>query len=165
MNELAPWDTWEWDVPPGTTAETLAEQAERETTVMLAAARSLPLDVLERPGAFDKWSGRDVVAHCVAWAEICCRILGQLADGSIDLHEYRELPVGDETGDALNERQVEELRSVPIAELFARLDDAGRGVAGALRGSDVDPPAELVLLTVGDHLAEHAKDLRGLLDD
>jgi hypothetical protein len=164
LSEIAPWETWEWHVPPGTTAETLAEQADRETAAMLTVVRSLPSDVLERPATFDKWSAHDVVAHCVVWAEICRRVLDEIGDGSIDLVDYRDLPVGEETGDELNERQVEDLRGIAVAELVARLDAAGHGTADVLRRSDADPPAELVLLTVGDHLAEHAKDLRGLLD-
>ena len=162
IDGVAPWDTWEWAVPPGTTGTTLAEQTVRESAALQAAVRSLSTIALDRPATFDRWSAHDVVAHCVAWAEICERVLQELSDGTIDLADYRELPVGEETGDELNERQVEQLRGVSVDMLLDRLDDAARKVAATLRGYPGSPPAELVLLTVGDHLAEHANDLREL---
>jgi len=163
LSQVAPWDTWGYPVPPGTTAATLSEQAERETSALLAAIAALSVEQLERPGTFDKWSARDVVAHCVAWAEMCAQILGEIADGTLDLADYQALPVGDETGDELNEQQVMDLRGITTSELSSRLERAGRGAAQTLRGSEADPPAQLVLLTVGDHFAEHATDLRGLV--
>ena len=80
-------------------------------------------------------------------------------DGTIDLADHRELPVGEETGDELNERQVEQLGGVSVDMLLDRLDDAACKVAANTPwGYPGSPPAELVLLTVGDHLAEHAND-------
>ena len=162
MTEVPAWDTWEWEVPVGTSATSLADLADRETTALLASIRALPTDALERPGTFDRWSARDVVAHCVAWAEICARVLLEMSADTLDLDEYDFLPVGEETGDELNEQQVEELRGETTDELVERLEGAGRGAATTLRGFGADAPAVLVLLTIGDHFAEHAKELRAL---
>ncbi len=163
MSQVAPWDTWGYPVPPGTTAASLSEQAERETSALLAAIAALSDEQLERPGTFDKWSARDVVAHCVAWAEMCAQILREMTAGTLDLADYQALPVGDEAGDELNEQQVLDLRGALADELASRLERAGRGAAGTLRGFEADPPAQLVLMTIGDHFAEHTTDLRGLV--
>jgi hypothetical protein len=164
LSDVPPWDTWGYPVPAGTTAATLADQADRETAALIAAINALPSGVLEQPGTFDKWSALDVVAHCLAWAEICARVLHEMHAGTLDLRNYADLPVGDATEDELNERQVAALRGGAPEELVARLENVARDCSTTLRALDVDPPAQLVLLTVGDHFAEHADDLRRLAD-
>jgi Mycothiol maleylpyruvate isomerase N-terminal domain len=157
---IAPWDTWEVDVPVGTTAAGLAEEVERSTADLLAAIAPLSDEVLATPEAFDQWSGHDLLAHCLAWAEICAKVLGEMVAGTLDLEDYRELPVGDASEDSLNQRQVDELRDVPADELVRRIELARDRAADALRRLDRDPPATLVLLTFGVHFDEHAEAFR-----
>ena len=68
MSQVAPWETWEWPVPPGTTSTSLAETVERTTADLLASIAPLSEEFLDTPGTFDRWSGRDVGLHAVN----CC---------------------------------------------------------------------------------------------
>jgi hypothetical protein len=162
LSLVPPWETWQWPVPPGTTANTLADTIDRSTDDLLAAVAQVSEDTLGRPRRFDKWSARDVLAHCVAWSEVCARILHGLATDTIDVADYADLPVGEESGDELNERQVEDLQGVGTEVLLERLIAARDTAARSLRTLPGAAPAELVLLTFGDHLDEHASSFREL---
>ena len=157
---MAPWETWEWPVPPGTTSASLADTVERTTADLVASIAPLSEEFLGAPATFDRWSGRDVIGHCVSWAEVSARILESLADGTMELIAYRDLPIGEESGDELNERQVEEIRGEPTEALTRRLRRAGDRAVAALRRIEGDPPAVLVLMTFGDHFDEHVQAFR-----
>jgi uncharacterized protein (TIGR03083 family) len=165
LSQVAPWETWEWPVPPGTTSTSLAETVERTTADLLASIAPLSEEFLDTPGTFDRWSGRDVIGHCVSWAEVSARILESLVSGTMELIAYRDLPVGEETGDELNQRQVDEIRGEPTDALTRRLRRAGDRAADALRRIDGDPPAILVLMTFGDHFDEHVQSFRKVAGD
>jgi hypothetical protein len=160
LSEVPPWETWIWEVPEGTTAASLADTIEQSTADLLVALASLSPEALSAPGRFDRWSGHDLLAHCVAWAEVCARILGELVAGTLDLRNYRDLPVGDESEDDLNQRQVDELADVPTDVLVERLERAMDQAAEALRRFEGEPPTVLVLMTFGDHFDDHAAAFR-----
>ena len=157
---IAPWETWEGDVPAGMNAASLADEVERSTADLLGSIAPLSEEAMAAPETFDQWSGQDLLAHCLAWAEICAKILQEMAEGTLDLDDYRHLPVYDESEDGLNQRQVDELRDAPTDELVQRIERARDLAADALRRLEGDPPAMLVLLTFGVHLDDHADAFR-----
>jgi Mycothiol maleylpyruvate isomerase N-terminal domain len=157
---IAPWETWEFDVPAGMTAASLANEVERSTNDLLAAIAPLPDDALAAPETFDQWSGHDVLAHCLAWAEICAKVLEEMVAETLDLDDYRHLPIYDESEDELNQRQVDDLRDTPTDELVQRIERARDLATDALRRLEGDPPATLVLVTFGVHFDDHAEAFR-----
>ena len=157
---IAPWETWEFDVPAGTTAASLADEVERSTDDLLQAIAPLSDDALAVPATFDQWSGHDVLAHCLAWAEICAKVLEEMATETLDLDDYRDLPIDDQSEDELNQRQVDELRDIPTYELVRRIERARDLASDALRRLERDPPATLVLVTFGAHFDDHAEAFR-----
>jgi mycothiol maleylpyruvate isomerase-like protein len=164
LSQVAPWDTWEWEwdtpAPTGMSASSIADEVERSTDDFVASVATLPEGGLAAPRTFDRWSGLDVLAHCLAWAEICAKILREMAAGTLDLDDYRDLPVDADPGDDLNQRQVDELRGTPRQEMVQRLERARDAAAGALRRLEGDPPVMLVMLSFGAHLDEHAAGFR-----
>jgi hypothetical protein len=160
LTQVPPWETWDWDVPDGTTGATLATTVEGSAADLLAAVAPLSAGALETPGTFDRWSGHDLLAHCAAWAEVCAKILTELEAGTLDLADYDRLPVGDAEDEGFNQHQVEELRDVPTDVLVRRIERARDQAADVLRRLDGDPPATLVLLTFGDHFDDHAAAFR-----
>ena len=157
---IAPWETWTWDeVPVGMSAAALADEVERSTADLLVSIAPLSEESLAR-GAFDQWSGHDLFAHCLAWAEICAKALRETVSGTLDLDDYRHLPTYDESEDALNQQQVDELRDTPVDEMVRRLERARDEAADALRHLDGEPPTMLVHLTFGLHFDDHAQAFR-----
>jgi hypothetical protein len=161
---IAPWETWEVDVPIGVTAASLADEVDRSTDELLAAIAPLSDDALAAPETFDRWSGHDVVAHCLAWAEICAKVLDEMRAETLDLDDYRHLPIDDESEEELNQRQVDELRDTPTHELVQRIERARDLASDALRRLVGDPPATLVLMTFGAHFDDHAEAFRKAAD-
>jgi len=45
---IAPWDTWAWDIPAGTTSDGLADGVERTTAELIEAARAVGFRALRR---------------------------------------------------------------------------------------------------------------------
>ena len=160
MTQVPPWETWDWDVPDGTTAATLAMRSSAAPPISSPRSLRCRRGPSTTPDTFDRWSGHDLLAHCAAWAEVCARILTELDAGTLDLADYDGLPVGDAEDDGLNQRQVDDLGDVPTDVLLRRIELARDQVADALRRLDGDPPATLVLLTFGDHFDDHAAAFR-----
>ena len=161
MSQVAPWETWEWEgIPDHATATNLADAVERSTAELLGSVVPLSDEALARPRMFDQWSGHDLLAHCLAWAEICAKILQELVAGTVNLDDYRHLPTDDESEDDLNQRQVDELRGTPTDEMVQRIERARDAAADALRRYAGDPPPALVLCTFGIHFEEHAQSFR-----
>jgi hypothetical protein len=155
--EIAPWDTWTWDdVPVGMSAAALADEVERSTADLLVSIAPLSEEALAAPGTFDRWSGHDLFAHCLAWAEICAKVIREIVSGTLNLDDYRHLPTYDESEEALNQRQIEDLRDTSVDEMVQRLERARDEAADALRHLEGQPPAMLVHMTFGLHFDDHA---------
>ena len=158
---IPPWETWTWDdVPADMTAASLADEVERSAAELLASIALLPEEKLAVPETFDHWSGHDVIAHCLAWAEICAKILQEIVAGTLNLDDYRHLPTHGESEADLNQQQVDELRGTPTDEMVQRLERARDTSADALRRFEGDPPVTLVMLTFGVHFDDHAEVFR-----
>jgi len=117
-----------------------------------------------------EWSGRDLIAHLVAWQENALAVARELAVGETSATKERSDAEWAERGDAINLDIQVEWRSLPMEELRRRL----REVPGELRGYlTVVPEARWVKHTdhlryfvdeTIDHYAEHAADLEAILD-
>ncbi len=116
------------------------------------------------------WSGRDLIAHLVAWQENALAVARELAVGETSATKERSDREWDERGDELNLDIQVEWRALPLDEVRRRL----RTVPGELRGyltvvpesrwlKHADHLRFFVDETV-DHYADHASDLEAVLD-
>src|SRR5207247_5344602 len=76
------------------------------------------------------WSGRDLIAHLVAWQANALDVAKELAVGETSATKERSDREWDERGDAINAEIQEEWRALPLDEVRRRL----REVPGELRG-------------------------------
>lgn len=116
------------------------------------------------------WTGRDLMAHLVAWQEYALATATELAVGERSATKERLDRDWDERGDAINLDIQVEWRAMPLAEVRRRF----REVPGELRGYLTVVP-EVRWLKHADHLryfidetidhyAEHAADLEAVLE-
>ena len=146
---------------------------EREAWRPFEALLTLTDDQLEQPvpGAHG-WSGRDLMAHLLAWLGTWTGIAAELALGpaSPAYDRLRTLNQGWESqGDAINARFREEWAAMPMAELRRRFES----MPGELRGYLTVVPEsrwlkdsarlESLLENTADHYAEHTADLEAVL--
>jgi hypothetical protein len=116
------------------------------------------------------WSGRDLIAHLVAWQANALAIAKELAVGEQSPTKEQSDRDWDARGDAINDEILAEWRALPMAEVRRRL----REVPGELRGYlTVVPETRWVKHSDNlrffvdetiDHYAEHAADLEAILD-
>lgn len=120
--------------------------------------------------AAHEWSGRDLIAHLVAWQENCLAVAKELAVGETSATKQQSDAEWDARGDAINLDIQVEWRALPMAEVRRRL----REVPGELRGYLTVVPESRWLKhpdnlsffideTI-DHYADHAADLEAILD-
>ena len=119
--------------------------------------------------AAHEWSGRDLIAHIVAWQENVLAVARELAVGESSATKERSDKEWDERGDAINLDIQVEWRALPIDEVRRRL----REVPGELRGYlTVVPEARWIkhadnlrffIDETIDHYAEHTADLEAIL--
>ena len=146
-------------------------EEERDAWRPYEALDSLTDEQLDEPleEAHD-WSGRDLIAHVVAWQENALAVARELAVGEASPTKERSDRDWDERGDAINHDIQVEWRAMPMAEVRRRL----RTVPGELRGyltvvpesrwlKHADHLRYFVDETI-DHYAEHAPDLEAILD-
>jgi hypothetical protein len=117
-----------------------------------------------------EWSGRDLIAHLVAWQENALGVAKDLAIGETSPAKERADAEWEARGDALNLDIQVEWRALPMAEVRRRL----REVPGELRGYLTVVPesrwikhADNLRFFVDetlDHYAEHAADLEAILE-
>ena len=95
------------------------------------ALDSLTDEQLDRPidEAHD-WSGRDLIAHLVAWQSNALQVAKELAVGETSATKVRSDAEWDERGDAMNLDIQVEAWALPMDEVRRRL----REVPGELRG-------------------------------
>jgi hypothetical protein len=144
---------------------------EREAWRPFEALDGLTDEQLEVPiDAAHEWSGRDLIAHLVAWQSNALEVAKELAVGETSATKERSDREWDERGDEMNLDIQVEWRALPIAEVRRRL----REVPGELRGyltvvpetrwiKHADHLRFFVDETI-DHYADHAADLEAILD-
>jgi hypothetical protein len=120
--------------------------------------------------AAHEWSGRDLIAHLVAWQENALEVAKELAVNEASATKERSDREWDERGDDINADIQSEWRALPMAEVRRRLAE----VPGELRGyltvvpetrwlKHADHLRFFVDETI-DHYADHAADLEAILD-
>jgi hypothetical protein len=117
-----------------------------------------------------EWSGRDLIAHMVAWQSNALEVAKELAIGETSPTKERSDREWDERGDAINLDIQVEWRALPMAEVRRRL----REVPGELRGYLTVVPetrwikhADHLRFFVDettDHYADHTADLEAILE-
>ena len=115
------------------------------------------------------WSGRDLIAHLVAWQSNALDVAKELAVGEMSATKERSDREWDERGDEINAEIQAEWRALPMAEVRRRL----REVPGELRGYlTVVPETRWIKHADNlrfftdetiDHYADHAADLEAIL--
>ena len=146
-------------------------EEEREAWRPYEALEALTDEQLDTPleEAHD-WSGRDLIAHLVAWQENALQVAKELAVGETSAAKERSDREWAERGDAMNLDFQVEWRAMDMAEVRRRL----RTVPGELRGYLTVVPESRWLKHADnlrffidetiDHYADHASDLEAVLD-
>jgi len=146
-------------------------EEEREAWRPYEALAGLSDDDLDRPiDAAHEWSGRDLIAHLVAWQDNALSVAKELAVGETSATKQRSDREWEERGDAINADIQAEWRSLPMAEVRRRLQT----VPGELRGYlTVVPESRWIkhadnlrffLDETIEHYADHASDLEAILE-
>jgi hypothetical protein len=146
-------------------------EEEREAWRPFEALDGLDDEQLGRPiDAAHDWSGRDLIAHLVAWQANALDVARELAVGERSVSKERSDREWDERGDAINGDIQDEWRALPMAEIRRRL----RETPGELRGYlTVVPESRWIkhadhlrffIDETIDHYAGHAADLVAILD-
>lgn len=116
------------------------------------------------------WSGRDLIAHVVAWQANALEVAKELAIAETSATKERSDREWDARGDEINADIQAEWRALPMTEVRRRL----REVPGELRGyltvvpetrwiKHADHLRFFIDETI-DHYADHAADLEAILD-
>jgi hypothetical protein len=146
-------------------------EEEREAWRPFEALDGLTDEQLDAPiDAAHDWSGRDLIAHMVAWQANALDVARELAIGEKSATKERSDREWDERGDDINAEIQAEWRDLPMAEVRHRL----REVPGELRGyltvvpetrwlKHADHLRFFVDETI-DHYADHTADLEAILE-
>jgi len=146
-------------------------EEERDAWRPYEALASLTDEQLEVPiDEAHEWSGRDLIAHLVAWQANALEVAKELAVSETSATKERSDAEWDERGDAMNLDIQVEWRALPMDEVRRRL----REVAGELRGyltvvpetrwiKHADNLRFFIDETI-DHYADHAADLEAILE-
>ena len=146
-------------------------EEEREAWRPYEALADLTDEQLDRPIAVaHDWSGRDLIAHLVAWQENCLAVAKELAVGETSAEKERSDREWEERGDDINADIQREWRAMPHDEVRRRL----REVPGELRGYlTVVPESRWIkhtdhlrffLTEMTEHYEAHTADLEAVLD-
>jgi hypothetical protein len=146
-------------------------EEERDAWRPYEALASLTDEQLEVPiDEAHEWSGRDLIAHLVAWQANALEVAKELAVGETSATKERSDAEWDERGDAMNLDIQVEWRALPMDEVRRRLQE----VPGDLRGYlTVVPEARWIKHTdhlrffldeTIDHYAGHSADLEAILE-
>lgn len=146
-------------------------EEERDAWRPFEALDTLTDAQLDRPiDAAHDWSGRDLIAHLVAWQENALAVAKELAVNEKSATKEQSDRDWDARGDAINDEIQAEWRAMPIAEVRRRLGE----VPGELRGYlTVVPETRWLKHTDNlrffvdetiDHYADHSADLEAILD-
>jgi hypothetical protein len=144
-------------------------EEEREAWRPFEALDGLTDEQLDTPiDAAHDWSGRDLIAHMVAWQANALDVARELAIGETSATKERSDREWDERGDDINAEIQAAWRALPMAEVRRRL----REVPGELRGyltvvpetrwlKHTDHLRFFVDETI-DHYADHTADLEAI---
>ena len=146
-------------------------EEEREAWRPYEALDDLTDEQLDTPlEAAHDWSGRDLIAHLVAWQENALEVAKELAVGETSAAKARSDREWAERGDGMNLDIQVEWRAMDMTEVRRRL----RTVPGELRGYLTVVPESRWLKHADnlrffvdetiDHYADHASDLEAVLD-
>jgi hypothetical protein len=145
-------------------------EEERDAWRPFEALSNLTDEQLDTPvAAAHGWSGRDLIAHLVAWQENALSVAKELAVNETSATKERSDREWEARGDEINADIQAEWRAMPIAEVRGRLGD----VPGELRGYlTVVPEARWIKHSdhlrffvdeTIDHYADHMADLEAVL--
>jgi hypothetical protein len=146
-------------------------EEERRAFDPFEALSLLPDDRLDAPvPAAHDWSGRDLIAHVVAWLDDAIAVANELAGGDTTVARDRSRREFAARGDEINARIQADWRALPLAEVRRRL----REVPDALRRAVAEVPAAhwagdpenlrfLHIYTV-EHYEDHLADLGAILE-
>ncbi len=146
-------------------------EEEREAWRPFEALDGLTDEQLDSPiDAAHDWSGRDLIAHLVAWQENSLAVAKELAVGETSPSKEQSDREWELRGDELNSDIQAEWRAMPMDEVRRRL----REVPGDLRGYLTVVPETRWLKHADnlrffkeetiDHYADHTADLEAILD-
>jgi hypothetical protein len=146
-------------------------EEERDAWRPYEALDNLTDDQLDVPiDEAHEWSGRDLIAHLVAWQSNALEVAKELAVGETSATKERSDAEWDERGDAMNLDIQVEWRALSMDEVRRRF----REVPGELRGYlTVVPESRWIkhsdhlrffLEETIDHYAGHTADLEVILD-
>ena len=146
-------------------------EEEREAWRPFEALAGLDDAQLDEPiDAAHDWSGRDLIAHIVAWQSNALDVARELAVGEQSATKVRSDTEWEARGDDINAEIQAEWRALPMDEVRRRL----REVPGELRGYlTVVPEARWIkhadhlrffVDETIDHYEDHAADLEAILD-
>ncbi|MEO8274168.1 MAG: maleylpyruvate isomerase N-terminal domain-containing protein [Chloroflexota bacterium] len=147
-------------------------EEEREAFRPFEALGALTDEQLDRPiSEAHDWSGRDLIAHVVAWIENGIQVAKELAVNEASPTKVRMDREWDEgKGDAMNAEITTEWRELPMAEVRRRLHEW----PGELRGYLTVVPEtrwvkhadnlQFFLDETIEHYADHEADLKAILD-
>jgi hypothetical protein len=147
-------------------------EEEREAWRPFEALDALTDEQLGAPiDAAHDWSGRDLIAHLVAWIENGIEVAKELAvNETSPLKERMDREWDEGEGDSINERITADWRALPMAEVRRRFHE----MPGELRGYlTVVPESRWVKHTDNlqffldetiEHYADHEADLEAILD-
>jgi hypothetical protein len=146
-------------------------EEERDAWRPYEALASLSDEQLDVPiDEAHEWSGRDLIAHLVAWQQNALDVARELAVSETSATKERTDREWDDRGDAMNLDIQVEWRALPMTEVRRRLAE----IPGELRGyltvvpetrwlKHADHLRFFVDETI-DHYADHAGDLEAILE-
>jgi hypothetical protein len=147
-------------------------EEERDAWRPFEALDGLTDEQLDRPiSEAHDWSGRDLMAHLVAWIEYGIAVAKELAvNESSPTKERMDREWDEQSGDAMNARIQAEWRDLPMVEVRRRFHET----PGELRGYlTVVPEArwlkhadnlEFFLEETTSHYADHMAELEAILE-
>jgi hypothetical protein len=146
-------------------------EEEREAWRPFEALDGLTDEQLDRPiDAAHEWSGRDLIAHLVAWQENVLQVAKELSVGEHSPTKASSDAEWEARGDDINADIQARWRALPLAEVRRRL----REIPGELRGYLTVVPESrwlkhadnlrFVIDETIDHYADHTADLEAILD-
>jgi hypothetical protein len=156
-------------VSPASPAADLLEE-ERRAFDPFEALAGLPDTRLGAPvPAAHDWSGRDLIAHVVAWLDDAIAVAQELRDQPTSPARDRSRREFAARGDEINARIQADWRALPLAEVRRRL----REVPDALRRAVADVPAahwagdpehlRFIHIYTVEHYEDHVADLEAIL--
>jgi hypothetical protein len=116
------------------------------------------------------WSGRDVIAHVIAWLDDALTVATELRTQASSPARERSREAFAASGDDINARIQAEWRALPIDEVRRRLRDVPVALRAAVAAApDVrwtDDPENLRFIHVYtvEHYEEHVGDLEAILE-